>query len=801
MKTNILCCSFYVKEFLKFQQIKLHLSNFLNLSLMNYKLSKYSLLLVLLILSINNQSFAQISGETPFHRAYSATLASDYIFEGIVIRQTIYESTPGNAFTLNTIQITKVLKGFENLECGTVALISRGTSGRWVDFGNGPYESTGGSHTLSYRKDSQGIFFAKENSDYFPEPLNNPTTNSHLLLRTTFEEIGTHIKYSFDPRLIVLEDPILDSINTYAEGFLGIYFGSYEEAFQYASDNFGLDTLNFVYCEASSFEPPSSRDLQELNKLNEPKGELPSENDEGSKKKDLEKAKLYEERTKERLKNKIELGVRSAANKNITFTFANEQFTGTNPRFFEFDIMVSCNETGTYLDNAPVYITYNTSAFGSNISANNKIQVTKGSAFNTVTYENPNTITSDDSPNIVVTRLGIDFAQSSHTRTQVPTSPIQMLHVKIQIQSCGVNSNLGFTNQSTASNAMIYTTNATEPWFGDIEIYDNTTFTGNLHLVLCQPIITTFNNNLKAGIGDILTIQGKHFGATRGSGQVMFQNANDAVSPSNYIRTLDYKDYVNWTDTEIKVKIPSSVNIPDGGVAGSGQFRIVTNINDSVTTNVLNPLIIKYAVDNTSPISALGDEKLRYNLVNVADEYNYIFRCDTSISNYPIRKAIVKKAIDDWNCRTNVNWSLGEDTTLSYYGQDGINLIFFDYSLTGRPTASTEKHSRSYCPTTNYGPQAYFKEVDIRITPNWSGTTAPYLQWMYDTTGANVDAGFVDFYGVLLHEFGHAHSINHVTDTNDVMYFRTYVGPYPASFRNYQIGKWNNLVEGGIDVV
>ncbi len=205
------------------------------------------------MLILNKNTFSQL---TPLQHGKSATLKADYIFEGKVIRQTFYESSPGNVFTRNIIQITKIFKGSENLSCGTVMLISNGSSGQWLDFGNGLYNVQAGSHMLEYHSESQGIFFAIENDGIYPDPGPNSTTNLNLTLRTVFPGEGTFIEYNFDPRLFILQDSILKNLNFSAKGFMGMHFGGYNEILKFFTDNIAPEKQNIVNCEASSFEPP-----------------------------------------------------------------------------------------------------------------------------------------------------------------------------------------------------------------------------------------------------------------------------------------------------------------------------------------------------------------------------------------------------------------------------------------------------------------------------------------------------------------------------------------------------------------
>lgn len=765
---------------------------------------------------------AQVAPETPYEKAHRILSNTPLIFEGVIVEQNFYESTPGNCWTANTIEITRIFKGSVDLKCGKVILIHAGSSGQIVDFGTGPYWQDAGSHTIEYKKGAKGIFFCKINNGFHPKPTVNPTSNPFLV--SSFEQNDNFLGYNYDPRIV---DTVvsLATINYYANLFAELTFNSFSEVAQFLKLNYGLDTNLFVRCEPrpsvrerNAVENPVLINPRHYNKVdretplqdgkstkdnvdqsekldrfivpdsNQGKTESQTEENTSVKKKILD----FESRLNDRIENGL-IENSSRANEEVTFTLENEEFTGTNPRFLEFDVMVSCNQLGTFLDNAPIHLSYNTNAFGSNIVANNKITVTLGSAFNDPTYEDPNSLSNDWASDTVVVLLGLDYTASMN-RTQITASALEMLHVKIEIASCYEETDMFFVNQSIAENVTFFTTSATEPWTGSLFNYDDVHYDGDLDLKLCVPVINSFNNPVRGGIGDVLKIQGKHFGSTQGDGEVWFTDG--ARGGQVYIENQDEEDYISWSDSQIEIRVPSRVSATVNGLEvypGSGLIGVKTDLGDSALSSSLPDLEILYSINNSPlvPVSINDSDKVRLNLIDDNGEGSYTFHCDTSISNHPLRKAIVERAIHDWNCRTEVNWKLGSDTTLQFFGQDGVNLIYFDNSLQGIPLGRTRHVQSSYCPTVPSGQvEAFSREVDIGISATLSMTNA-YANggWWYDTTGANVPIDYCDFYGVMLHELGHAHSIRHVNDPVDPMYYTLPSSPIPSSNRNYQPSK------------
>jgi len=782
------------------------------------KTFKQKLLAIFTLLSMvcTQSGFSQITGVTPMQYALHAIHSSEYVFEGKIIDQIFFEESPGNPWTANVIKITQIFKGESEINCGNILLIHRGVSGNWVDFGNGLYTTSVGSHVIQFNTGAQGIFFANPNNDFFPEPDDNPTENS-LILKNVSEGRGNFLRYSFDPEM--LDTISLEQINGVAEGFNGMRFESMEEVYTFILHEYQIDLNALTRCNSLQPDPNNRKGLEfqdwEIKIDDEPKilehiddngfnyikkQELLKEHEilqeeNQSRNQNEEIFQHYQKILNDKLNNTGKFKL-TGLSPNLSLSLANESFTGNSTtKYIEFDILISSSEPGTYLDNAIMYFTYNTSAFGANIVSSNKVEVFKGNIFNTQYYMDPNSIMSDRASNELQVSFSADISLPIIMRTEVPSFPTQLLRLKIEIQQCNLNSNIYFTDQAWASNFMIYTENASTPSSGPYYTYTYTNFDGTMNVALCLPRIDNFTNFLRAGVGDILSISGKHFGNSQGNGYVLLRSAD----APEFIPLRDAEDYISWTDNEIHVRIPSVVvNIFELPGAGSGNFYVKTNLGDSSISS--SPLIIRYSVLTSRRFQLPGPvfEKLRLNLIDDNNQGSYTFHCDTSISNYPIRKAIVAKAIRDWNCLTGVNWQLGHDVINSSYADDGMNVIFMDRNLRGDPVAQTSHHTIKACNTTNQqGYKAYFDEVDIRISVDFAAAPGGPFYWFYDTTGANLPPQHLDFYAVILHELGHAHALGHINDENNPMFYSNFAGPIIGANRRIFIENWNVLEEAG----
>src|ERR1700744_3063154 len=98
--------------------------------------------------------------------------------------------------------------------------------------------------------------------------------------------------------------------------------------------------------------------------------------------------------------------------------------------------------------------------------------------------------------------------------------------------------------------------------------------------------------------------------------------------------------------------MPSYIINNPNATPGTGPIDMYNACGAAVIGDTLQ---INYNIRNT----CIGQDKLRPNIVmqNIAN--SLVFRCDTSITHNPPAYACVKKAVQEWNCYTGVNWIVG----------------------------------------------------------------------------------------------------------------------------------------------
>ncbi|QHL88089.1 T9SS type A sorting domain-containing protein [Nibribacter ruber] len=272
------------------------------------------------------------------------------------------------------------------------------------------------------------------------------------------------------------------------------------------------------------------------------------------------------------------------------------------------------------------------------------------------------------------------------------------------------------------------------------------------------PEISDFTpKSLRAGTADVLTITGNNFGATRGSGYVEFPDADDGGK--SFIKPLD-TDYISWSNTQIKVKVPT-YGI-DGGTAGTGKFRVVNS--DPSTSTAASDLLIIFAYSNVGydddergiPLTSYGPEHINQNTKG-----GYTFQFGASFeANKPALYAF-KRSMNEWSCSTLINWDTQSGSNIARTADDNLNSVRF--SNTAELPANVLGRTISRYAGCIIGKDVNFwvEEIDMEFSPSFA--------WQYGPDQpTNVQ---YDFESVTLHELGHAHQLSHLILPRAVMHY------------------------------
>jgi hypothetical protein len=238
-----------------------------------------------------------------------------------------------------------------------------------------------------------------------------------------------------------------------------------------------------------------------------------------------------------------------------------------------------------------------------------------------------------------------------------------------------------------------------------------------------------------------ITITGDGFGDSQGNGYVTFDNGNGYYAQS----IAQSFDYSTWGDEGITVKVPA---------AFSNKVKIRTDSGYEIETN--DSLHIGYNLDDN--VSSIYGHTYLHN----QEDGGHKFYLNTELHNIFERKAAVERTLNDFVCKTGINFFLSEQgTTLGWNLGDGQNTISFD-SASNMLSAGTVGFCNTLWSSCIYNGETFYyvNEMDIVINSSFE----------YDYSTGNPSAGLAKFSYVLMHELGHAMRLGHVNELGETMY-------------------------------
>ncbi|MBS1652662.1 MAG: T9SS type A sorting domain-containing protein [Bacteroidetes bacterium] len=465
----------------------------------------------------------------------------------------------------------------------------------------------------------------------------------------------------------------------------------------------------------------------------------------------------------------------------ITFSFQNAVTTGTSTqKYYEFDVAAFASNSNSYLDFVQVDIDYAPAAFGNSVVTAGNVTVTQVPTFPAANY--PTFLKFDNNTNILRIVMAADF--STPNRMVLPTTITNLFHVKIAV-NCNQNVNLSFTGATGGADSP----SATSPSFTNYSPVNDNDFDGT---IACALNITGFSpSQINGGRGEILTINGVNFGATQGSGFVKLKNANNG---GNTFIQLDADDYISWTNTQIKIVVPSysrgqGTVTAVGSPVGTGVIQVSNGTSTVSSAGQVNVFFSHLNYNEPAPPIPSGFTYRKERVYSTGNPPStnlpkkYPIKIDSaSCAAFPGALACIKKAIAYWVCETKIPFIIVGDTTFA-------STIPTDNSptqnvLNGVSTIrfSTFSLSPTYLPGPNAPIGATFfraRRCDTLGSSKVIGTLPEFdiefdlsQSWFCDTNVfASKPANMYDFYEVALHELGHANLLKHNNASNTVMWY------------------------------
>lgn len=277
-------------------------------------------------------------------------------------------------------------------------------------------------------------------------------------------------------------------------------------------------------------------------------------------------------------------------------------------------------------------------------------------------------------------------------------------------------------------------------------------------MVVIQSISPTIS---QAGTGQILTINGTGFGASRGNGAVFFRFVDGP--PTDFRGAYEY---VSWSDTRIQVIIRST--------AGTGPVFVRNNAGMTSAASA-QTLVITYNVSNVNFV-----EHPYFHDFPKYDNGGYSFVLSTNTTNggvditsIPAAMDALDRATSTWNTSTGFSIFTEENcgtTAIQTPVSDGVSVISFDnnnFDLDVVYGSSVLGVMFSRFGTCLGDWEVTEMDMILRRDGNPNGFGGS-VDWEY---GPGTPSGSeIDFESVVLHELGHGHQLGHCLVSGAVMF-------------------------------
>lgn len=141
----------------------------------------------------------------------------------------------------------------------------------------------------------------------------------------------------------------------------------------------------------------------------------------------------------------------------------------------------------------------------------------------------------------------------------------------------------------------------------------------------------------------------------------------------------------------------------------------------------------------------------------------------------------------EWNKETGITWELGDATTTTSNADDGESVIFYNANQT-----DTSFLQRTYI--RGYTTECFNDSIGVLYVDNIDIEVNGYYDWQFDCNSETLEDTVFDYLSVIIHEFGHAHSLDHATPAPKAMKQGTFPGEVDRDI-------FTEDVDGGIDVL
>ncbi len=429
---------------------------------------------------------------------------------------------------------------------------------------------------------------------------------------------------------------------------------------------------------------------------------------------------------------------------------------------YSFTVFASSSDN-TELQRAEMIISFDDNVFTPNQNAGVHLQVFSDPGTVLQLHDSYTVDKSDvDANTIKVVIESSDFGDLAEL-TSIPR-PLCRIKLNLPQANCGLSPQLHFEEDDMQGQSFHFSN-----VFPNIMAYDPVIANDQENAIVCNdcsgftPVIDELvldNTPAAAGDNQILTIKGSNFGVyERGNPvdgsagtfcTVLFTNGDDFVIGDNpqYIaaghRDFYWDGIIHWTNTEIKVKIPSTDHLQGlHGPAASGKIKVRNRCNKDKTSSNDQKLDIAYS------LLAHRQQTDQYtHSLGLRDGYEF------SIANASWNETTARnrfsEALNIWCPETHIDFTVNEGFVNAVADPlDNINVVSLE-------NVGVENGQAALMVM-----QAYY-EIECTNDPNLDegGYIMTNLDVIIDPDFYN-NSSPTNIRNKLVHELGHAHMLNH----------------------------------------
>jgi hypothetical protein len=471
----------------------------------------------------------------------------------------------------------------------------------------------------------------------------------------------------------------------------------------------------------------------------------------------------------------------------LIYGFANPVLTGPASEFLDFEVYARTLWGSFEFGESAIYMDYNPQVFGPNVVANGKLSVSKGDLILSTSY----TLTISDE---TASQVKIEIDATPGSLEDIGMAADEVLHLSVEIGNAFQNPDVYFDEGIMQGNSSFY------------ELVSQT-FEPFSYVFAEDSIISQFGTSavdildfmprvVSAGIEDTITIVGEDFGPQRdgflSDGKVEFTRQYEGASGGAtqiWYEPLD-SDYLVWTDTLIRVLVPSNTDNDSINSAGTGDIRVWKR--DSPFPNRSDSsLTVRFALRNQIVPDSTGEDiSVPVQLIDHDSLGGYLLRYNASFLADTGAVQAFERALVNWRCTSQIRLTRN-DTVAIGFGDPPPSRILYSSLPVGAITTLARTTSDELTCVDLTGTNA-----DITALSGFLLRFNSNLAWHTDVSDS-IPANQFDLESRALHELGHVHQLFHVNNSADLMYFtsltptRRVIQPNDEAGGLHQVFSWS----------